>query len=65
MAATAISTMQSMPLSGFGNGGALSSFTAADDPFSSSKTSSVEAAPQNFQLYRHVMFSYSSFIDDS
>ncbi|CAA7408654.1 unnamed protein product [Spirodela intermedia] len=51
MAATAISTMQSMPLSGFGNGGALSSFTAADDSFSSSRTSAVEAAPQNFQLY--------------
>ncbi|CAA6671552.1 unnamed protein product [Spirodela intermedia] len=38
MAATAISTMQSMPLS-------------ADDSFSSSRTSAVEAAPQNFQLY--------------
>ncbi|KAK9128953.1 hypothetical protein Syun_017750 [Stephania yunnanensis] len=48
VAATAISTMQSMPLSGFGNSG-LSSFTASDDPFTSNKTS--EVAPQNFQLY--------------
>uniref|UniRef100_A0A1D1YS86 p21-activated protein kinase-interacting protein 1-like n=1 Tax=Anthurium amnicola TaxID=1678845 RepID=A0A1D1YS86_9ARAE len=50
-AATAISTIQSMPLSGFGNGGALSSFATPEDPFSSNKTSVVEAAPQNFQLY--------------
>ncbi|KAF6135206.1 hypothetical protein GIB67_035277 [Kingdonia uniflora] len=49
-AATAISTIQSMPLSGFGNSG-LSSFTASDDAFSSNKSSVAEAAPQNFQLY--------------
>ncbi|TVU35734.1 hypothetical protein EJB05_17637, partial [Eragrostis curvula] len=42
--ATAISTVQSMPLSGFGGSG--SSF-ASDDPFSSK-----EGPPQNFQLYR-------------
>ncbi|OVA10910.1 WD40 repeat [Macleaya cordata] len=48
--ATAISTIQSMPLSGFGNSG-LSSFTASDDAFSSNKSSVAEAAPQNFQLY--------------
>ncbi|KAK9154676.1 hypothetical protein Sjap_002156 [Stephania japonica] len=48
VAATAISTIQSMPLSGFGNSG-LSSFSASDDPFTSNKTS--EVAPQNFQLY--------------
>ncbi|XP_008791407.2 uncharacterized protein LOC103708316 isoform X2 [Phoenix dactylifera] len=47
VAATAISTIQSMPLSGFGNSG----FAAADDAFSSNKQSAVEAAPQNFQLY--------------
>ncbi|XP_062206368.1 uncharacterized protein LOC133908388 isoform X1 [Phragmites australis] len=41
--ATAISTVQSMPLSGFG--GSVSSF-ASDDPFSSK-----EGPPQNFQLY--------------
>uniref|UniRef100_A0A0E0JLV4 Uncharacterized protein n=1 Tax=Oryza punctata TaxID=4537 RepID=A0A0E0JLV4_ORYPU len=41
--ATAISTVQSMPLSGFGGSG--SSF-ASDDPFSSK-----EGPPQNFQLY--------------
>ncbi|CAL9186178.1 unnamed protein product [Musa hybrid cultivar] len=50
VAATAISTIQSMPLSGFGNSGAMSSFAAADDPFSSNKPAA-EAAPQNFQLY--------------
>ncbi|KAL5732040.1 hypothetical protein ACHQM5_004703 [Ranunculus cassubicifolius] len=50
VAATAISTIQSMPLSGFGNNG-LSSFTASDDAFSSNKSSIAEAAPQNFQLY--------------
>ncbi|KAK1276991.1 hypothetical protein QJS04_geneDACA011030 [Acorus gramineus] len=50
-AATAISTIQSMPLSGFGSSGILSSFAAADDAYSSSKASSGEAAPQNFQLY--------------
>ncbi|XP_010913344.1 uncharacterized protein [Elaeis guineensis] len=44
VAATAISTIQSMPLSGFGNSG----FAAADDPFSSKQS---EAVPQNFQLY--------------
>ncbi|GJM93699.1 hypothetical protein PR202_ga10281 [Eleusine coracana subsp. coracana] len=44
--ATAISTVQSMPLSGFGGSG--SSF-ASDDPFSSK-----EGPPQNFQLYRCV-----------
>ncbi len=43
--ATAISTVQSMPLSGFGGSG--SSF-ASDDPFSSK-----EGPPQNFQLYRY------------
>ncbi|KAJ8483537.1 hypothetical protein OPV22_016022 [Ensete ventricosum] len=50
VAATAISTVQSMPLSGFGNSGAMSSFAAADDPFPSNKPAA-EAAPQNFQLY--------------
>ncbi|XP_043701265.1 uncharacterized protein LOC122651793 [Telopea speciosissima] len=49
-AATAISTFQSMPLSGFGNSG-LSSFTADDDPLSSNRPSVSEVAPQNFQLY--------------
>ncbi|KAH9782399.1 WD REPEATS REGION domain-containing protein [Citrus sinensis] len=49
IAATAISTIQSMPLSGFGSSG-LSSFTTFDDGFSSQK-SPAEAAPQNFQLY--------------
>lgn len=49
VAATAISTIQSMPLSGFGSSG-LSSFTTLDDGFSSHK-SPTEAAPQNFQLY--------------
>ncbi|KAL3585616.1 hypothetical protein D5086_012483 [Populus alba] len=49
VAATAISTIQSMPLSGFGSGG-LSSFTTLDDGFNSHK-SPAEAAPQNFQLY--------------
>ncbi|ONK69912.1 uncharacterized protein A4U43_C05F28140 [Asparagus officinalis] len=42
LTATAISSIQSMPLSGFGTGG-VSSF--ADE------RSSTEAAPQNFQLY--------------
>ncbi|WOK95751.1 hypothetical protein Cni_G04458 [Canna indica] len=50
MAATSISTVQSMPMSGFGNSGVMSSFAAADDPFSSNKPIA-EAAPQNFQLY--------------
>jgi hypothetical protein len=45
LTATAISTVQSMPLSGFGGSG--SSF-ASDDPFSSK-----EGPPQNFQLYRY------------
>ncbi|XP_059652174.1 uncharacterized protein LOC132299510 [Cornus florida] len=49
VAATAISTIQSMPLSGFGSSG-LSSFTTIDDGLSSYKSPS-EAAPQNFQLY--------------
>ncbi|KAK9291549.1 hypothetical protein L1049_019497 [Liquidambar formosana] len=49
IAATAISTIQSMPLSGFGSS-SLSSFNTIDDGFSSHK-SSTEAAPQNFQLY--------------
>uniref|UniRef100_A0A7N1A8U7 Transducin/WD40 repeat-like superfamily protein n=1 Tax=Kalanchoe fedtschenkoi TaxID=63787 RepID=A0A7N1A8U7_KALFE len=43
-----ISTIQSMPLSGFGSSG-LSSFSMADDGFSSQKSS--EAVSQNFQLY--------------
>lgn len=43
-AASAISSIQSMPLSGFGNSG-ISSF--ADE-----RPSASEAAPQNFQLYR-------------
>ncbi|RDX71749.1 hypothetical protein CR513_48853 [Mucuna pruriens] len=49
IAATAISTIQSMPLSGYGSSG-LSSFTAYDDGFSSHRPPT-EAAPQNFQLY--------------
>ncbi|KAK6930632.1 hypothetical protein RJ641_004726 [Dillenia turbinata] len=48
-AATAISTIQSMPLSGFGSSGA-SSFNSIDDGLSSNR-SAIEAAPQNFQLY--------------
>ncbi|CAH9073389.1 unnamed protein product [Cuscuta epithymum] len=48
-AAMAISTIQSMPLSGFGNG-AASSFNTFDDGFSSHRPST-EAAAQNFQLY--------------
>jgi hypothetical protein len=52
LTATAISTVQSMPLSGFGGSG--SSF-ASDDPFSSK-----EGPPQNFQLYRYA-FKYCSF----
>ncbi|KAB2634334.1 hypothetical protein D8674_038390 [Pyrus ussuriensis x Pyrus communis] len=47
---TAISTIQSMPLSGFGSAG-HSSFSTFDDGFSSHRSSSAEAAPQNFQLY--------------
>lgn len=53
MAATAISSIHSMPLSGIGSSGALSSFTQVDDSFSSGKPSPAEAAPQNFQLYRY------------
>ncbi|KAH7833004.1 hypothetical protein Vadar_002270 [Vaccinium darrowii] len=49
VAATAISTIQSMPLSGFGNS-SLSSFTSMDDGLSSNR-SPAEAAPLNFQLY--------------
>ncbi|KAF2318308.1 hypothetical protein GH714_004796 [Hevea brasiliensis] len=49
VAATAISTIQSMPLSGFGSS-AGSSFSSFDDGFSSQR-SPAEAAPQNFQLY--------------
>lgn len=45
-AATAISTIQSMPLSGFGSSG---SFASVDDGFS--QRSPAEAAPQNFQLF--------------
>ncbi|PKI53412.1 hypothetical protein CRG98_026201, partial [Punica granatum] len=48
LAATAISTIQSMPLSGYGNSG-LSSFAALDDGLS--HRSSAEAAHPNFQLY--------------
>lgn len=47
--ATAISTLQSMPLSGFGSS-SLSSFTSMDDGLSSNR-SPAEAAPLNFQLY--------------
>ncbi|KAJ6828486.1 uncharacterized protein M6B38_362005 [Iris pallida] len=46
LAATSISSIQSMPLSGFGNGGVSSSFPGAEE-----KPSGAEAAPQNFQLY--------------
>lgn len=49
VAATAISTLQSMPLSGFGSS-SLSSFTSMDDGLSSIR-SPAEAAPLNFQLY--------------
>jgi hypothetical protein len=49
VAATAISTIQSMPLSGFGSSGP-SSFTTFDDGFSSNKSPAEAAA--NFQLYR-------------
>ncbi|KAL7205594.1 hypothetical protein ACSBR2_018515 [Camellia fascicularis] len=48
VSATAISTIQSMPLSGFGSSG-LSSFMM-DDGLSSNRFPP-EAAPQNFQLY--------------
>ncbi|XP_047940529.1 uncharacterized protein LOC125187914 isoform X1 [Salvia hispanica] len=49
VAATAISTIQSMPLSGFGSS-STSSFSTVDDGYSSQKTTA-EAAPPNFQLY--------------
>ncbi|KDP36340.1 hypothetical protein JCGZ_09760 [Jatropha curcas] len=49
VAATAISTIQSMPLSGFGSSG-VSSFSTFEDGFSPQR-SPAEAAPQNFQLY--------------
>ncbi|KAG5044187.1 hypothetical protein JHK87_008102 [Glycine soja] len=49
IAATAISTIQSMPLSGYGSSG-VSSFSTYDDGFSSQRPPT-EAAPQNFQLY--------------
>ncbi|XP_004290117.1 PREDICTED: uncharacterized protein LOC101292072 [Fragaria vesca subsp. vesca] len=49
VAATAISTIQSMPLSGFGGAG-VSSFSTFDDGFSSHK-SPAEATALNFQLY--------------
>lgn len=48
IAATAISTIQSMPLSGYGS--SVSSFTTYDDGFSSNRPPTT-AAPQNFQLY--------------
>ncbi|CAA7023284.1 unnamed protein product [Microthlaspi erraticum] len=47
LAATAISTIQSMPLSGFGNSN-VSSFSSYDDG-SSQRTA--ESAPLNYQLY--------------
>ncbi|KAE8687165.1 hypothetical protein F3Y22_tig00111022pilonHSYRG00171 [Hibiscus syriacus] len=46
-AATAISTIQSMPLSGFGSSGSFATFV---DGFSSQR-SPAEAVPQNFQLF--------------
>ncbi|XP_057798256.1 uncharacterized protein LOC131014339 isoform X2 [Salvia miltiorrhiza] len=49
VAATSISTIQSMPLSGFGSS-PNSSFSTVDDGYSSQKTTA-EAAPPNFQLY--------------
>ncbi|XP_024959253.1 uncharacterized protein LOC112500152 isoform X5 [Cynara cardunculus var. scolymus] len=49
VAATSISSIQSMPLSGFGSS-ALSSFSTIDDGYSSQRNPA-EAAPQNFQLY--------------
>lgn len=48
VAATAISTIQSMPLSGFGNSN-VSSFSSYDD---GSSQKSAESAPLNYQLYR-------------
>ncbi|KAI3754978.1 hypothetical protein L1987_54770 [Smallanthus sonchifolius] len=49
VAATSISSIQSMPLSGFGSS-ALSSFSTIDDAFSSQKNPA-EPPPHNFQLY--------------
>ncbi|GFP95047.1 hypothetical protein PHJA_001649100 [Phtheirospermum japonicum] len=49
VAATAISTIQSMPLSGFGNS-SNPSLSTMDDAYSSQKPSS-EAATPNFQLF--------------
>ncbi|GJS63225.1 transducin/WD40 repeat-like superfamily protein [Tanacetum coccineum] len=49
VAASSISSIQSMPLSGFGNS-ALSSFSTIDDGYSSQRNPA-EAPPQNFQLY--------------
>nr|GEV59174.1 transducin/WD40 repeat-like superfamily protein [Tanacetum cinerariifolium] len=49
VAASSISSIQSMPLSGFGNS-ALSSFSTVDDGYSSQRNPA-EAPPQNFQLY--------------
>ncbi|KAL3651465.1 hypothetical protein CASFOL_004467 [Castilleja foliolosa] len=49
VAATAISTIQSMPLSGFGNN-SNPSLSTMDDAYSSQKPSS-EAATPNFQLF--------------
>ncbi|CAN4108269.1 unnamed protein product [Withania somnifera] len=46
-AASAISTIQSMPLSGYG-GSSASSFSTMED---SSQKSAAEAVPRNFQLY--------------
>lgn len=50
VAATSISSIQSMPLSGFGSSNALSSFNTIDDAYSSQRNLA-EAPPQNFQLY--------------
>lgn len=50
--ASAISTISTMPMSGFGASGPHSSF---DDPFANKSS---EAAPQNFQLYRCIFWSY-------
>lgn len=51
--ASAISTISTMPMSGFGASGPHSSF---DDPFANRSS---EAAPQNFQLYRCFFWSYT------
>jgi len=52
VAATAISTIQSMPLSGYGT--SASSFNTFDDGLSPNR-SPVESSPLNFQLYRWVI----------